>query len=264
MICAMLYRERSRAESFGAVAERYDRVRPAYPPALLDALLAREQRPGEHPPRRVLDVGCGTGIASRLLAARGCEVLGVEIDERMARLARAHRVQVEVAQFERWEPAGRTFELVVSGQAWHWIDPLAGAQQAAGVLEPGGRIGLFWNFGLQPSAVAELFDPIYKRLAPGLEGYSVLLGGQDARAETAAAAIAATGQFEAAETGTYAWKQTHGTAEWLQILQTHSDHQALAPERRQRLLDAIGEAIDSLGGSFEMPYEAILVSARRR
>lgn len=264
MIWEMLYRERSRAESFGAVAELYDRVRPAYPPEMLDALLAREQRAGGDRPRRVLDVGCGTGIASRLLAARGCEVLGVEIDERMARLARAHGVRVEVARFERWEPAGRTFELVVSGQAWHWIDPLAGAQKAAGVLEPGGRIGLFWNFGLQPPAVAELFDPIYERLAPGLEGYSVLLGGQDARAETAAGGLAATGEFEAAQTSTYTWRQTHETDEWLQILQTHSDHQALEPDRRQRLLEAIGEAIDSLGGSFEMPYEAILLTARRR
>jgi SAM-dependent methyltransferase len=260
----MLYRERSRAESFGAVAELYDRVRPSYPPAMVDALLARGEHSEGARARRVLDVGCGTGIASRLFAARGCEVLGVEIDERMARLARAHGVPVEVAQFERWEPAGRSFELVVCGQAWHWIDPLAGAQNAAGVLAPGGHLGVFWNFGRQPRAMAELFDPIYARLAPGLEGYSVLLGGQDARAETAVAGIAAAGQFEAAETSKYAWRQTHTTAEWLEILQTHSDHQALPIDQRERLLRAIGEAIDSIGGSFEMPYEAILVTAQRR
>ncbi len=56
----------------------------------------------------------------------------------------------------------------------------------------------------------------------------------------------------------------HETAEWLELLQTHSDHQTLPAPQRERLLAAIGEAVDSLGGSFEMPYEAILVTARRR
>ena len=58
------HEDRERAESFGAVAELYDRARPSYPEALIDALLAGGAE-------RVLDVGCGTGIAGALLAARG-------------------------------------------------------------------------------------------------------------------------------------------------------------------------------------------------
>jgi len=92
----------------------------------------------------------------------------------------------------------------------------------------------------------------------------VLLGGSDARAETAVAGIANAGEFAAAEVDSFAWSKTHETAGWLQLLQTHSDHQTLPAEQRERLLQAVGEAIDSLGGSFELPYEAILVSARRR
>jgi SAM-dependent methyltransferase len=257
MIVAMLFEDRSRAESFGAMAELYDRVRPSYPSALVDAALAGA-------PRRALDIGCGTGIAAALLAARGCDVLGVEIDERMAGLARARGIDVEVAPFERWDGRGRLFELAVSGQAWHWIDPVAGARKAATVLEGGGRLALFWNFGSPPRELAELFEPIYARLAPGVESYSVLLGGHDARADTAIAGIAASQRFEAAELSTFSWSRRHDTAQWLEILQTHSDHQALAPTQRERLLAAVGEAVDSIGGTFEMPYEAILVSALRR
>jgi SAM-dependent methyltransferase len=253
----MLFEDRSRAESFGAIAELYDRVRPSYPGALIDALLADA-------PRRALDIGCGTGIAAALLAARGCEVLGVEIDERMAAVARARGIDVEIASFEHWHARGRTFELAVAGQAWHWIDPVAGAQKAATVLAPGGRLGLFWNFGSPPRELAELFAPIYARLAPGVESYSVLLGGQDARADTAIAGIAASQRFDPPELTTFSWSRRHDTAQWLEILQTHSDHQAMAPQQRARLLAAVGEAVDSIGGTFEMPYEAILVSALRR
>jgi SAM-dependent methyltransferase len=257
MISWMLYEDRSRAESFGAIAELYDRVRPSYPPALIDTLLIDA-------PRRVLDVGCGTGIAASLLAARGCEVLGLEIDERMAQVARTRGLEVEVAPFERWDAGGRSFELVTSAQAWHWIDPLAGAQQAASVLQPGGRLSLFWNFGSPPAEVSALLNPIYARLAPGIDRHSVLLGGSDARGQTAIAGIASSGRFAAANVERFAWSKKHETAGWLELLQTHSDHQTLPAEQRERLLQAVGEAIDSLGGSFELPYEAILVSARRR
>ncbi|HEV2975305.1 MAG TPA: methyltransferase domain-containing protein [Solirubrobacteraceae bacterium] len=252
----VLFEDRSRAESFGAIAELYDRVRPSYPQALLDALLVER-------PVRALDVGCGTGIVAALLAQRGCEVLGVDVDARMAAVARSRGIEVEVAAFEEWRSRGRSFELLVSGQAWHWIDPLAGAERAASVLERGGMLGLFWNFGEPPTHVAELLDPIYARFAPGVDDHSVLLGGEDRRAGAAVDGITASGDFEPASVRTFAWGRTYDTRHWLELLQTHSDHQTLPADQRARLLAAVGEAIDSLGGSFELPYRAILVDARR-
>jgi tRNA1(Val) A37 N6-methylase TrmN6 len=83
------YADRSRAESFGRVAEEYDRYRPSYPAALIDDLVALR-------PARVLDVGCGTGKAAVLLAERGLPVLGVEVDQQMAGVARRHGIAVVV------------------------------------------------------------------------------------------------------------------------------------------------------------------------
>src|SRR2546423_12433136 len=128
---------RRMAESFGVDPERYDRARPSYPPELVNRIVAASPGPD------VLDVGCGTGIEARQFREAGRRVLGVDADARMAAFARSTGIDVEVAKFEDWDSKGRTFDAVVAGQAWHWVDPVAGPAQAAAVLDPGGLLAVF-------------------------------------------------------------------------------------------------------------------------
>src|SRR4029077_5661346 len=163
-----LHEDRGRALSLGGVAELYDRARPSYPSALIDALM----EPG---PRRVLDVGCGTGKAARLLIERGCDLLGVEPDPSMAAVARSHGVSVEEATFESWDPDGRMYDLIVSGQAWHWVDPMLGVTKAASLLHAGGRLGVFWNRGWPEKEAQHVLEGVYARVAPEIATTSVAL-----------------------------------------------------------------------------------------
>src|SRR5580692_8191730 len=153
-------RQRRVAESFGDDAGRYDRARPSYPAAMVDRILA------DTPGRDVVDAGCGTGISARLFQAAGCRVLGVDPDPRMADLARASGLEVEVAKFEQWDAAGRSFDAVVAGQAWHWVNMAAGAAKAAAVLRPGGRLAVFWNAFDPPAELREAFGAVYQRVVP--------------------------------------------------------------------------------------------------
>src|ERR1700728_776650 len=204
----MLSNDRALAESFGADADQYDRAGPSYPSELVDELLARS------PGRAVLDVGCGTGIASRLFVVRGCLVLGIEPDPRMATVARRHGIDVEEATFEEWDAAGRTFDLVTCAQAWHWVDPERGAEKAAAVLAPGGLIGLFWNEGSYGPALTPVLRAVYERHAPALDDYSILLGkGAGDRITGAARALASSGPFEEPSTTTYAWARVYARQE---------------------------------------------------
>jgi SAM-dependent methyltransferase len=253
----MLHANRTRAESFGAVAELYDRARPSYPPALVATLIGDRAR-------SVLDVGCGTGIAAALFSAGGCEVLGVEVDARMAAVAAAKGIAVEVAPFECWDDRGRRFDLVISAQAWHWVEPRAGAARAASVLAPGGRFGAFWNLGDPPREIREALAPVYADIAPEIENYAAGPARDNSRVGGAAAGLAVCEAFEPARETWFAWTRRYDSAGWVDFLATHSDHQTLPPERRERLLAAVGEAIETLGGSFEMRYETVLVSASLR
>jgi SAM-dependent methyltransferase len=249
------------AESFGSDAERYDRTRPRYPQAMVERIVA------EIPGLDVLDVGCGTGIAARQFQTAGARVLGVEVDARMADLAQRSGLDVEVADFEAWDPAGRAFDAIASGQAWHWIDAVAGAAKAAKVLRPGGRLAAFWNVGQPPPDVAKAFSAVYRRVIPSspaadmwatalLDGYSVLFC-------RAAEGIRKAGGFGEPEQWRFEWECSYTREQWLDKLPTHGAHSELQPSRLEELLAGVGAAIDGTGGTFDVHYTTVAVTAGR-
>jgi SAM-dependent methyltransferase len=250
------------AESFGVDAGRYDRTRPRYPDALVDRIVATS------PGHGVLDVGCGTGIAARQFRAAGCTVLGVEPDPRMAEFARCGGLEVEVATFEAWDPAGREFDAVVAGQAWHWVDPVAGAAQAVRVLRRGGRLAAFWNVSETPPAVAEAFASALRRVAPDSP---FNLPTRPTRAvdiyrknlAKVADGIRDTGRFGDPEQWRFDWEHVYGRDEWLDQLPTTGALTRLLPDKLAQVLAAVGAAVDAMGGGFTMPYTAMVVTATR-
>lgn len=248
---------RTMAESFGADPARYDRLRPSYPAAMVDAIVA------DAPGRDVLDVGCGTGIAARLLQAAHCRVLGVEVDARMADFARSRGLEVEVAPFEAWDRKGRAFDALVSGTTWHWIDPRAGAQRAADALVPGGLFAAFWNVQHAPPDLEEAFNAAYAEIAP-----SSLFARQGAKAHhrivnRAARGISDTGAFDTPRVRRYDWELSYTRDAWLDLVTTFGGHGLLPTDQRAELEAALGAAVDAAGGSFTMRYETQLLTATR-
>ena len=217
------------------------------------------------PGSRVLDVGCGTGISARQFQAVGCKVLGVDADPRMAEVARRSGVDVEVSAFETWNAAGREFDAVVSGQAWHWVDPVAGAAKAAEALHPGGRLALFWNV-LEPQPdVDAAFSAVYRHVLPdspfsrgmpGIRGYSAFF-------TKASEGIRSAHYFDDSEQWRFDWERVYGRDEWLDQLPTFGGYNELPAGQIEELLTGIGAAIDAWGGSFTMSYATVVVTTTR-
>jgi SAM-dependent methyltransferase len=215
----------------------------------------------------VLDVGCGTGIVARQVQAMGCRVLGIEPDARMAEFARRTGVEVEVATFEAWDAAGRAFDAVVAGTAWHWIDPVAGAGKAAAVLRPGGLLAAFWHVFELPPEVAEAFAAVYERVVldspftfpatrQGLDSYQPLL-------TKAADGMRGIGAFSEPEQWRYDWQRFYTRDEWLDQLPTSGALTRLPADQLAAVLAEVGHAIDTLGGSFTASYATVAVTAVR-
>ncbi|HWK25771.1 MAG TPA: class I SAM-dependent methyltransferase [Solirubrobacter sp.] len=224
-----LHQDRARAQSFGELAARYDRYRPSVAPALVDELVALA-------PRRVLDVGCGTGKVAAALAARGLDVLGIEIDPRMAALA---PVPVEIAAFEDWDDRGRTFDLVTFGDSWHWIDPERGEAKLARVLAPGGVAVCFWNRHDVAEPLHSAFEAVYRRVAPDVP-------------------YIAPGVEEDA----YEWDVTLDADAYVGLIGTYSAHRTLAPRQRDELERALRDAIVAHGGTITLRYRTVVSRSR--
>jgi SAM-dependent methyltransferase len=248
------YLDRARAESFGAVAVQYDRARPRYPEALIELIATRGGT-------QVLDVGCGTGKAAALLQGRGLHVLGVEIDAAMADVARSHGIDVEVGSFESWDAAGRRFDIVTSAQAWHWVQPAAGAAKAVRVLRPGGTIALFWNVHAEDTEVRRALDAAYAQHAPTITGSFGRRAGEAHRATAYLDSLVAAG-FTDAETREFSWDHSYDRAELLDLLPTYSDHLLLPRPQLASLLAAVGAVVDDFGGQITSHYETQLLLAR--
>ncbi|MFJ9694140.1 class I SAM-dependent methyltransferase [Kitasatospora sp. NPDC101183] len=155
-----------RARSFGSIAEAYERYRPGYP----DELYARVAAYAGRPLRTALEIGAGTGKATRLFAAHGVAVTATDPDPAM--LAELRRnvpssVQVEQGAFEELELGGRQFGLMYAAAALHWTDPAGRWDRVAALVEPG---GVFASFG-GPIVLAdrELAEAVRAARAPYLE-----------------------------------------------------------------------------------------------
>jgi SAM-dependent methyltransferase len=234
------HQHRQVAESFGTDAARYDRTRPRYPDAIVERIVAASPGPD------VLDVGCGTGIEARQFQAAGGTVLGVEPDARMAEFARRTGVEVEVATFEAWDPASRTFDAVIAGTAWHWVDPVAGAAKAAQVLRPGGRLGPFHHVFQPPPDVAEALAQAYRRVAPDSPFHlpsqltrSVLDAYQPLFAKIADG-IRKVGGFSEPEQWRFDWERSYTREDWLDQLPTSGALTQLPSDKLARVLEDVG------------------------
>jgi ubiquinone/menaquinone biosynthesis C-methylase UbiE len=253
--------------TFDGVAELYDAARPGYPETLVDQVSrAAGLRPGD----RVLEIGCGTGKATRLFAQRGVRVVALEPGSNLIGVARRSltefpNIEFIDSTFEEWSPEPATFKLVYAAQSFHWIAPEVQFSKSASVLAPGGFLAVFGNTVMPlDSPLREELERIYARIAPHL-----VAPDQGQRWYLPGGALSKLfdelpPSFAAPTHNGYSWTWSHTAASFTDFSRTQSDHQLLPMAQREALLSAIAIAVHAQGGMLELQIETNLYMAARK
>ncbi|WP_366296409.1 methyltransferase domain-containing protein [Paenibacillus sp. AN1007] len=253
-------------ETFNFVAGEYDRYRPVYPSAMFDDIFTYLQMNKEDP---ILEIGCGTGQATGGLVSKNytnitCIELGSNLAKFTADKFKAYpSIQVINTSFEDWNNEGKQFQLIVSGTAFHFIDPEIGYRRAWELLENTGGIGLFWTIHVPG------FDPLhneirshYAALAPHLD--DARYPSPDEVIQERRQMTEQSGWFTDIVVKEYNWTQSCSSEEYAALLNTNSKHQQLSEEVRGSLLERIKNSIDHAGGTIDKQHKVALFLGKKK
>jgi SAM-dependent methyltransferase len=248
--------------SFNEVPEIYDTVRSSYPADLFDALF--QMLPAQP---KIVEVGPGTGQATKDLLARGASVLGIEIGPEMAAKLRSNlssdRLRIGVGDFEVFEVVAGETDAVFSATAYHWISREAQTDRPAAILRPGGLVAIVDAIQVDSPDDAGFFaaaQPIYERYGQGHTGPPAPARGS---VDPAIRLVLDTDRrFDSIAVRRYDWNQTYSATGYRTLMLSYSGTQMMEETDRLGLLDDVESLVRSdFGGVVTRPLVVTLTTA---
>jgi ubiquinone/menaquinone biosynthesis C-methylase UbiE len=274
------------AQVFNDVADEYDRERRGYPDELIDAACrAGDLSAGD----QVLEVGCGTGLLTTSLRARGLCIDAVDPGANMIRLAerrvgKGADVRFHLGRFEDVALPDAAFSAVFSATAFHWIEPEVGWARAARLLAPGGVLALLQHCAVWESSTVDDWRALHSALVkvapeigsrwPELRDTDTILDGAAARSDNISEVWSWIGRHELTIAGaarlfddvriTTVPVDTALTGDQLNAyLRTTSLYRRLEPDQRSAL-EAENRAVAERAGGVVRSSELVMLVTGRR
>ncbi len=221
---------------FGQDPAGYDAARPGHAEEVYEIL---RERCGLRPGSKVLEVGPGTGQATRRLLVLGADPLvALEPDPGLAAFLRKsldERIEIRPTTLEAAELED-DFDLATAASSFHWVDEDVGLARFRDALRPGGWLALWWTvFGdaRRPDPFRDAVDPLVHELP---RSPSEATGGRPTFAHDGEARVAALlrAGFDAIEPRRIEWAHTWDAAGIRGLFGTFSPIRALAPGPARR------------------------------
>jgi SAM-dependent methyltransferase len=224
---------------------------------------------GLGPGSTIVEIGPGTGQATRPLAERGLRVLALEIDPRLADRARRNLaafpdVSVRTTSFEAWDPGTATFDVVFACNSFHWVDPDIRFAKAAMVLNPQGHLVVISTPVVVPEGASQFWWAVQDDWAAvGAERVDPATAHPDL-VEGLESAVRGAGLFEEPAVARHRFDVTLTADEHAANLSTQSGVKELPPRAQSELIERIRRRVGAQGGLLTVHHLAVLTAARLR
>jgi SAM-dependent methyltransferase len=256
--------DRSRRITFEEVADIYNEVRPVYPESLVNDSLSLAEFPLNG---CILEIGCGPGNATLAFARRGCQIVAIELGNRLAALARENchsypKVEITNNEFESWTPTENAFDLAIAADSFRWIVPEIGYPLVARALKSSGSAAFFWHAPVV-SKTAALQEIANVYAARGLQSdnpdtsFTVTW-----MINIVSQTFLASGCFGKLTVRKYEYLETLTSEQYIKNLRTYSGHREMKADIRESLYAEIQATIERLGGKVDQPRQVVLFHAR--
>ena len=253
---------------FDNVPEIYDRVRPAYPPELFSELFSYLSRDTD---LRAVEIGPGTGKATRPLLEHGIAVTAVEPGEALAAFLSKKlgvefpRLNVVVAKFGDAVLEAGAFDLVLAATSFHWVDRETRFQRCYDLLREGGALAVIHTNQIESDADAGFFaavQPIYDLHQDNDPGFA--LPSEDELKPEEYGGLVASGLFDDIRLHKYRWDQTYTSREYGDLMRSYSGTQAMEQQQQEALIGDVTAFVDAeFGGAITRPLVMTLSLGRQ-
>jgi len=258
--------ERKNRGIFDEIVISYDRIRWGYPDELY-ADIIRYTGPGKG--KKALEIGAGTGKAAAPFLDSGYEVTAVEMSRNMAgflleKFKGCNNFDVITSTFEDASLNDENYDLIYAASSFHWVDPETGCPKVFRLLKKGGVFALFRSNPV-PAEGEKLYEEIQKvyekyyytyyisKERPVKKSRDDYFRPDETRKRFGFDCLERFG-FSEVVMKLYDASRTYSADEYIELLDTFSDHRSLPTDLREALYEGVKEVILRHGGYHRVDY----------
>ncbi len=255
--------DRNKKTAFKGTAKTYNKIRSGYPVELVKRICLECNLTARS---HALEIGCGTGIATRTFEDLGFKIHAIDIADDLLECAKICATDpdttFELISFEHFIPQA-AFDLVFSATAFHWVDPKIGYEKVWQCLQDDGVFLILSNIPSFDEHTRTELDQIYLKLAPSLTS-----SGRDRRSTTEIALsdqleyFSTTRRFKDFRRFNHNWEREFSGDDYVALLSTYSDHILL--DKKEGLFRGVKEYIENRSTAFKVYYETVALVANKR